>query len=251
VLATIVVDNENGDGYDRDLFGYPATIENQCDTRDIVLIRDSLTPVQRDPVGCQVIAGDWYSVYDDRTWTDPTELQIDHVVALKEAWDSGAWGWPTDRRVAFGNDLEDIRSLRAVTSAVNQDKSADDPSQWLPPHEPFVCQYLADWISIKARWSLSMDQSEHGRIDNLLTDRCPDQFIEPWPQMPPPAPPAVAPVETTPPLDGNCDPSYPDVCIPPKPPDLNCGDIPHRRFTVLPPDPHGFDGNDDGVGCES
>ena len=50
----------------------------------------------------------------------------------------------------------------------------------------------------------------------------------------------------------NCDPSYPDVCIPPAPPDLDCGEISHRRFRVLPPDPHGFDGNDDdGLGCES
>jgi micrococcal nuclease len=49
----------------------------------------------------------------------------------------------------------------------------------------------------------------------------------------------------------NCDPSYPDVCIPPYPPDLDCGDIPHRRFRVLPPDPHGFDGDKDGIGCES
>ena len=49
----------------------------------------------------------------------------------------------------------------------------------------------------------------------------------------------------------NCDPSYPDVGIPPPPPDLDCGDIPHRRFRVLPPDPHRFDGDHDGVGCES
>lgn len=49
---------------------------------------------------------------------------------------------------------------------------------------------------------------------------------------------------------GNCDPSYPSVCIPPAPPDLDCGDIPHRRFAVLPPDPHRFDGDHDGVGCE-
>jgi len=47
-----------------------------------------------------------------------------------------------------------------------------------------------------------------------------------------------------------CDPSYPDVCIPPQPPDLNCGDISERRFRVLEPDPHGFDGDNDGVGCE-
>lgn len=49
----------------------------------------------------------------------------------------------------------------------------------------------------------------------------------------------------------NCHPSYPDHCIPPPPPDLDCGDIPWRNFTVLPPDPHGFDGNHDGIGCES
>jgi len=50
---------------------------------------------------------------------------------------------------------------------------------------------------------------------------------------------------------GNCDPSYPTVCIPPPPPDLDCADVPYRNFTVLPPDPHGFDGDGDGVGCES
>ncbi|HCG29364.1 MAG TPA: nuclease, partial [Chloroflexi bacterium] len=49
----------------------------------------------------------------------------------------------------------------------------------------------------------------------------------------------------------NCDPAYPDVCIPPPPPDLSCKDIPYRRFRVLPPDPHGFDRDGDGIGCES
>ena len=71
-----------------------------------------------------------------------------------------------------------------------------------------------------------------------------------------PSPPASATVEPSPapsatPQPQNCDPAYPDVCIPPPPPDLNCGDIPYRRFRVLPPDPHGFDGNKDGIGCES
>jgi hypothetical protein len=142
-----------------------------------------------------------------------------------------------------------------VTGSVNTAKGAADPSNWIPPDSDFVCAYLSDWISIKARWSLSMDQSEHGRIRNLLTDRCPDQTIAPWPDTPPPGPsvtaPAVAVVPPPLPPTGNCDPSYPDVCIPPSPPDLDCGDITFRRFTVLPPDPHRFDGNKDGVGCES
>jgi len=182
-------------------------------------------------------------------------VQVDHVVALTVAWDAGARGWPNDRRQAFGNDLLDPRSLRAVTGSVNHDKSDQDPSHWLPPHEAFVCEYLADWISITARWGLSMDQSEHRRIRNLLGDRCPDQTITPWPDTPPPAPP-TEPVTTEPPpaLDsGDGDSSCPDVCIPrvSVAGDLDCGDIEFRRFTVLSPDPHGFDGNNDGVGCES
>jgi hypothetical protein len=225
-----------------------------------VLIRDSLTPAQVDPVGCAVVAGDWLSVYDGVTWTDPAELEIDHVVALKEAWDSGAWGWTAERRSAFGNDLEDLRSLRAVTGSVNQAKSDKDPSNWIPPDQSFVCTYLSDWVSIKGRWGLSMDQSEFGRIRNLLTDRCPEQTIAPWPDAPPAGPsitaspvtgPPVAVDNPPPPPAASCDPSYPDVCIPPSPPDLDCGDISYRRFTVLPPDPHRFDGEGDGVGCES
>ena len=77
----------------------------------------------------------------------------------------------------------------------------------------------------------------------------------PTPQPTPVPTPAPTPAPTpTPESRAGCDPAYPDpgVCIPPPPPDLNCGDIPYRRFTVLAPDPHGFDGNDnDGIGCES
>ena len=75
------------------------------------------------PPGCAAIAGDWYSVYGGLTWADPAELEIDHVVALKEAWDSGAWGWTPERRSAFGNDLDDPRSCR--TSATERDLTSD------------------------------------------------------------------------------------------------------------------------------
>jgi micrococcal nuclease len=76
--------------------------------------------------------------------------------------------------------------------------------------------------------------------------------VEPPPPQPAPTaqPAAPAPVPTKAPLSGQCDPSYPDVCIPPPPPDLDCGDIPYKRFRVLPPDPHRFDGDHDGIGCE-
>jgi hypothetical protein len=178
VLATITVANEHRGGYDRDLFGYPAAMEDRCDTRSVVLVRDSITPAQVDSTSCAIVAGDWYSAYDDATWSAPADVEIDHVVALKEAWDSGAWNWSPDRRVEFANDVDDPRMLRAVTGPVNQAKGADDPSNWIPPFEPFVCEFLADWVHIKATWSLSMDASEYGRIRNVLTDRCPGQLID-------------------------------------------------------------------------
>lgn len=262
VLALIPITNEDQTSYERDRFGYPADLDGDgCDTRAEVLQRDSLTPAQVDPSGCRVIAGDWYSTYDGVTHTDPAELQIDHVVGLSEAWDSGAWAWGPQRLAAYGNDLDDPRSLRAVTGDVNSTKGDKDPSNWLPPSPTAVCMYLADWTAIKARWGLTMDQSEYGRIRNVLTDQCPGQLIEPWPVAPADAPPPTTPPSTSPPPiqraipqvpAGNCDPAYPTVCIPSPPPDLDCGDIRHRRFTVLPPDPHRFDGSDDdgGVGCE-
>ncbi|MEM8531622.1 MAG: hypothetical protein AAGF95_12320 [Chloroflexota bacterium] len=71
----------------------------------------------------------------------------------------------------------------------------------------------------------------------------------PLPTATPEPPPPTATPEPT--VEPNCHPSYPTVCIPPPPPDLNCSDIPYNDFTVLPPDPHNFDGNNDGIGCES
>ena len=183
VLATIAVQNEHPDGYSRDLFDHWITT-NGCTTRESVLIRESLTYPQVDTVGCTVVAGDWLSVYDGATWTDPSDLDIDHVVALKEAWDSGAWAWTAAQRRAYANDLTDIRTLRAVTDNVNQSKSDADPSNWMPPLQTFWCTYLGDWVAIKARWQLSMDQSEWGRIKNLLTDECPGWRIDPFDAAP-------------------------------------------------------------------
>lgn len=244
-LATISVRNETPFGYDRDLFDHWISQGNGCDTRDRVLIDESLTPAQVAYPGCAVIAGDWYSNYDNITTTDPTDLDIDHLVPLKEAWDSGAINWTPARREAFANDLDDERALVAVTSSSNRSKGDRDPSNWLPPHRPSICGYLSDWIAVKARWSLAMDPSEHGRIRNYLSANCPLEPIDDW------STPVIVEPPSPPDPPAGCDPSYPTVCIPPPPPDLNCADIPHRNFVVLQPDPHRFDGNRDGIGCQS
>ena len=112
--------------------------------------------------------------------TNPSDLDIDHMVPLKEAWDSGAWNWTAAQRQTFANDLSDPRALIAVTAGQNRSKSDRDPSNWIPPQKSYVCTYLSEWVAIKAKWKLSMDQSEFGRIKNLLTASCATATIVPW-----------------------------------------------------------------------
>ena len=185
VLQTLRIENEHPAGYERARFEHWRDIDGDgCDTREQVLKRDSVTLPQVDPYKCKVIAGDWVSPYDGAKWSDPTDVDIDHVVALKEAWDSGAWAWSDATRTAYANDTTDSRTLQVVTDNVNQQKSAKDPSNWVPPLESYVCTYLGNWISIKARWNLSMDQSEWGRIKNLLNSSCAGLVIAPWSEAP-------------------------------------------------------------------
>jgi hypothetical protein len=185
VLAQLEVKREVGDGYDRDVFRHWIDDDGDgCDARQEVLIRDSRSAPQIDPYRCKVVAGTWYSPYDGATWEDPSDVDIDHVVALKEAWDSGAWGWSGERRRAFANDLSDSRSLMAVTDSVNQSKGDRDPSQWMPSQRGYRCTYISIWLGVKARWSLAVDPSEEGMIRVLLEEECRGLRVAKWAPAP-------------------------------------------------------------------
>jgi len=194
LLAEIPVEREIQEGYDRDLFGVWSDLDGDgCDTRDEVLARDAVEVLEVS--GCGVVAGRWYSTYDG-VWLDHArQLEVDHVVALKEAWDSGARDWDNTQRTAFGNDLDSPLTLRAVSSASNQAKGGADPSNWLPDNPDDVCRYVAAWVVIKTEWALSMDQSEHGRIRNLLQGECAGTTVADA-QVVPPTPPATT-ISTT------------------------------------------------------
>lgn len=173
LLAGVPVRPETPQGYDRGLFPVWSDLDGDgCDTREEVLIRDSRGTAQVDPYGCRVVAGDWYSPYDGVWVSDPSELDIDHVVALKEAWDSGADAWDAATRERFANDLDDPRSLIAVTASSNRSKGDADPSNWMPPNRGDWCRYVSAWVVVKWRWGLAMDPSEYGRVRNLLTGEC-------------------------------------------------------------------------------
>jgi hypothetical protein len=175
LLKSIPVALEHRGGYNRSLFPSSSDADG-CDTRTAVLRRDSSTPIETDQTNCKVIAGHWTSPYDGRITTDPSAVEVDHVVSLKEAWDSGAWAWTSARRKAHANDLTDRRTLRTVSTSSNGSKGDRDPSNWLPTPAD-QCRFLGDWVAVKVRWGLSADKSEWGRIRNVLRARCPRLLI--------------------------------------------------------------------------
>lgn len=243
LLALLRVTPENRTGYQRDLFPHWIDADGDgCNTRKEVLIQEALV-APTIGASCSLTGGTWKSLYDGLVLTDAANLQIDHLVALAEAWDSGASAWTTSRRMLFANDLDVPWELIAVSGASNEAKSGSDPADWLPSDPDALCPFVSDYIAVKARWGLSVDQREKSALSALIV-KCPGARM---PLVPAPAAgPTPLPAAT-----GNCDPAYPTVCIPPPPPDLDCVDIAFRRFTVLAPDPHHFDGDHNGIGCES
>ena len=163
---------EHRDGYDRDRFKHWIDADhNGCDTRKEVLIAEDLSGrATEDDCGKAIHDGEWLSEYDGETVTDGSDLDVDHLVPLAEAWDSGAWQWDDDRRTDFANDLEHPEHLVAVTAASNRSKSDQDPAEWLPSDESAVCGYVADWVAVKSRWDLTVDQAEHDALIRIAGD---------------------------------------------------------------------------------
>ncbi|WP_308198746.1 GmrSD restriction endonuclease domain-containing protein [Actinomadura litoris] len=119
---------------------------------------------------CAAVSGTWYSPYDGATWTQASDLDIDHMVPLAEAWRSGASAWTTSRRQAFANDLESSQ-LWAVTDNLNQAKGDKDPAKWFPPLSSFRCMYARSWIDVKYRYDLTADEAERTALNGML-DTC-------------------------------------------------------------------------------
>ncbi|KAF8989806.1 hypothetical protein BDZ89DRAFT_1087354, partial [Hymenopellis radicata] len=118
----------NSPAYDRDLFHTWITIEGTCNTREYVLKRDAISITLNSD--CTAASGSWVSPYDNVATTLASDLDIDHIVPLKEAWVSGARSWTSAQREAFANDVTRPQ-LVAVTDNLNQSKGDKDPAEWM------------------------------------------------------------------------------------------------------------------------
>lgn len=153
------VEAEHRSGYDRDAVFGGWLYSGGMSTRERVLAAERLAD------------GSWHSAYDNVVVADASKLDIDHLVPLAEAWESGGYAWTAATWRRFGNDLDDPRSLIAVTASTNRSKGAGDPADWLPPRTQYRCRYAADWVAVKTRWELSVDRREQAAIETLI-DGC-------------------------------------------------------------------------------
>ncbi|MFC9760159.1 HNH endonuclease family protein [Streptomyces sp. NPDC056921] len=131
-IAKIPTADESQSGYKRDSFRHWIDEDKDgCSTRNEVLLAEA-TKKPEQGSKCALTGGEWLSYYDEVTVTEARKLDIDHMVPLAEAWDSGASAWDSDRRMRYANDLGSERSLVAVTAHENRGKADKDPSEWMP-----------------------------------------------------------------------------------------------------------------------
>ncbi len=163
--------------YDRSQFGSGWGDREGCDMRNIVLNRDLKNVAVGD--GCNIISGTLEDPYTGKTIHfqrgagTSSDVQIDHVVALSDAWQKGAQHLTAEQRETLANDpLE----LLAVDGSANQQKSGSDAATWLPSNKAFRCQYVARQIAVKAKYDLWVTRAEYDSIKTVLS-RCPDQAL--------------------------------------------------------------------------
>lgn len=158
--------------YSRESFGsaWKDVDHNGCDTRNDILQRDFTTSILKSGTGnCKVIGGTWTDPYSNESYTftqAPSGAQIDHVVALKNAWQMGADLWTDQMRVEFANDP---LNLQVTIASLNRQKSDSNAASWLPPYKPGRCSFIARQVAVKAKWKLYVTESEKEVILSILS----------------------------------------------------------------------------------
>jgi hypothetical protein len=188
--GTLLIAPDNLEGYNRSLFKHWIDEDKDgCNTRAEVLIEEAIVK-PKISLKCKLTGGKWLSAYDGKTVINSSLLDVDHMVPLAEAWRSGAWQWTQAQRQAFANDLDNSEALIAVTLSTNRSKSDRDPALWIPAKDK--CTYTANWISIKTKYSLTVDSKESARLSALVSE-CGLQMA----QIPSPIPvPSESPIQT-------------------------------------------------------
>lgn len=157
--------------YKRSLYQHWIDEDRDCqDTRQEVLVRDAAAPVRfSGSRNCDVVRGEWLDPYTAATFREPRQLDVDHVVPLKNAHESGGWAWTKERRREYANYLVYERHLLAVKASENRRKADKGPDRYMPPDDAYRCGYVRTWVKIKRDWDLSMTSAEKSAVDRVLS----------------------------------------------------------------------------------
>ncbi|MDX3488326.1 HNH endonuclease family protein [Streptomyces sp. ID05-18] len=178
-VGLVRVTEEDRTGYTRSSFKHWNSGEHAtdgCNTRAEVLLSEAVIAPTVE-AGCKLTGGTWISYYDGQEVTSAGSLDIDHMVPLAEAWDSGASAWTAARREAYANDQGAHVSLVAVTARSNRQKSDQDPADWMPPSPDAECRYVGEWVSTKLRWQLTADDRELEALKVYADGPCEDTIV--------------------------------------------------------------------------
>lgn len=233
--------------YDRDDWGSWTDADGDCtNTRHEVLILESLVEVEMDPSGCKVVSGRWFGWFSGTYFTDPSLIDIDHVVPLANAHRSGGWVWSAATKSDYYNYLSDPSHLMAVSRSANRSKGSRGPDEWRPPDSNYWCSYAQIWVNIKVRWGLAVTGSEMAALQSMLL---PCDEVTSGTMPPTPAETVTTAAPTTIASDAPANPGN----------SKNCGDFVNYAqakawFDTYYPyygDVARLDGDDDGEPCES
>lgn len=160
--------------YDRDDWKLWIDADDDCqDTRQEVLVAESTVPVELSEDGCKVVRGVWHDPYTGLVFTNPRQLDVDHLVPLQNAHLSGGARWSAQQKQDYANDLRDPDHLVAVSAKANRrlrSKGAKSPERWLP--DQHRCEYAIAWIRVKARWQLAVTKEEVTALLNTIGREC-------------------------------------------------------------------------------
>ena len=140
---------------------------NCLDTRAEILKKRSLVAVKMDKRGCRVKSGKWNDYYYPETLLEAKLVDIDHVVPLKHAHGVGAASWDSLEKEKFANDPE---NLVITNRSYNRQKGAKRIDQWLPRHRDYACKYVSDWVKIKKKYALRLNDSERSTVEDFRKD---------------------------------------------------------------------------------
>ena len=236
--------------YDRSTWRHWTDEDGDCqNARQEVLIAESSVAVTfQSEDQCRVATGLWEGPYTGMTVDDPGDLDVDHMVPLGNAHQSGGWNWSPERKREYANYLGYNNHLIATTSGANRSKGSKGPDRWRPPLQDYWCVYAVDWVSIKNEWGLTVTENEYVALSEMLATCETTILLQPT-QGTPPAPPTP----TVP-------PSLPtDLRYDPFGPDRDCGDFDTYEEALAfflaaggpQDDRHRLDVNGDGMPCET